>query len=139
MSTNQTILECCHADTCLADYWCGHHRPHLQIAVRHGMSIADIKRALRHELQHGCVSGSCDDARLLNADFVGEDNEKRADALTRAAHAAINRMRPVKKGQRRFFTDLERRDDFDDDAETVYAFFVFMPLERGELSNSRRA
>lgn len=33
-------LECCHADTCLPDYWSGHHLPHVQIAVWRGMTLA---------------------------------------------------------------------------------------------------
>ena len=37
-------------------------------------------------------------------------------------HAAVNRIKPNKKGQRRFFTDLEEQDE---DSESVYAYFVF--------------
>lgn len=116
-------LECVHADTCLADYWTGHHRPHVQIPVHPGMTLKAIKEAIRGELLMGAVAGSSDDARLLSADMVRPDEEKRADMLTRAAYAAVNRMRPVKKGQRRFFNDIEYGDE---DSETVWAFFVFM-------------
>lgn len=118
-------LECCHADTCLADYWSGHHLPHVQIPVWPGMTMAQIKQAIRSEIRQGAVMGSTDDARLLAADMVDPGEERRADMLTRRAYAAVARMKPAKKGQRRFFTDLEQTED----DESVYAFFVFRTLE----------
>lgn len=120
-------IEVCHADTCLPDYWGGHHMPHVQIPVYPGMPLADIKRAIRSELVQGAVAGSDDNARLLSADMVRPEEEKRADRLTRAAYAAVNRMRPARKGQRRFFTDIEAPTD--DCCESVYAFFVFVVEE----------
>lgn len=120
-------LECCHADTCLPDYWSGHHLPHVQILVHHGMSMREIKRAILQEIAQGYVMGSSDDARLLSYDFVTD--EKRADALTKAAYAAVRRMKPAKKGQRKFFTELEKETIADDGSDGVYAFFVFVELE----------
>lgn len=122
-------LECAHADTCLPDYWCGHHLPHVQIAAWSGMSMAQIKRAIISELSEGAVMGSGLDSSLLSADWVTPENEARAVALTKAAHAAVNRMRPARKGQRAFFRDIEAPDDDDDGADTVYAFFVFVECE----------
>lgn len=121
-----TKLELCHADTCLPDYWSGHHRAHLQIPVYAGMTLKAIKQALKDELIQGAVAGSDRLAYLLSSDFVAPDDEKEANAATKAAYAAINRMKPEKKGQKRFFTDLEPCDEY---ADAVYAFFVFMPLE----------
>lgn len=116
-------LNCQHAGTCLADYWSGHHLPHVQIPVYRGMTPKAVRDALRDELQQGAVMGSDDDARLLSADCVRPGEEKRADALTRAAYAAINRdVKPRVKGTRRLFLGLEPADS--DDGE-VYAFFVF--------------
>lgn len=65
-------LECAHADTCLPDYWCGHHRPHVQIPVTPGMSLKAIKEEIRNALWQGAVSGSCDDenAETVYAFFV---------------------------------------------------------------------
>ena len=113
--------ELCHADTCLPDYWSGHHLPHVQIPVYRGMSLKAIKEALRYELRMGAVMGNTEEARMLSDDFVTD--EKKADKLTRAAYAAINRIKPEKKGQRKFFTDLDEYD-----SESVYAFFVFMEI-----------
>jgi len=118
-------MECCHADTCLPDYWTGHHLPHVQIPVWAGMTMAEIKRAIRSEISQGAVMGSDDTARLLSADMVQPGEERRADMLTRRAYAAVARLTPARKGQRRFFLDLEPQEE---DAESVYAFFVFREI-----------
>lgn len=94
-----------HADTCLSDYWSGHHLPHVAIMALPSMSFKDV--------------------RLLSGDMVKPEDEKRADALTRAAYAAINRdIKPAKKGARRAFPDLEQPGE-DCDAQ-VMAYFVFI-------------
>lgn len=118
-------LECAHADTCLLDYWSGHHLPHVAVLVWYGMTLRQLKQAIRDELRQGAVMGSDDSTRLLSADMVRPDEEKQADRITRAAYAAVNRIRPAKKGARRLFTDLEQTPD-DWDGESVYAFFVFV-------------
>jgi hypothetical protein len=51
-----------------------------------------------------------------------------ADALTRAAYAAVNRIKPARKGQRKLFADLDPIDD--DEGPDVYAYFVLRDLER---------
>jgi len=117
------VFELAHVDTCLPDYWSGHHLAHVQIPVRPRMSMGEIKSAIRQELCMGSVMGSSEDARLLSADIVKPDEEKQADAITRAAYAAVSKMKPAKKGQRIFFTELEESDE---DGESVYAFFVFV-------------
>lgn len=118
-------LEIFHADTCLPCYWPGHHRAHVQIPVVPGMSGKDIREAIRSEISQGAVMGSDVIAFLLSADCVGADREAEADKVTKAAYAAINRMRPARKGQRRFFTDIDASDEHGD---TVYAFFVIMEV-----------
>lgn len=120
-------IEISHVDTCLPDYWSGHYLPHVQIHVWPGMTLKEIKCAIRSEISQGVIAGNDDNARLLSANMVRLEEEKRADKLTRAAYAAINRMKPAKKGQRRFFTDIEvPTDDYHD---SVYAFFVFIVEE----------
>lgn len=117
------VFELAHADTCVSGYWSGHHLPHVQVPVYPGMTLSDIKHAIRQELRQGAIMGSGDDARLLSADMVRPEKVKQADALTRAAYAAVNKIKPAKRGQRRFFNDLEKPDE---DGESVYAFFVFV-------------
>ena len=116
-------LEVCHADTCLSDYWSGHHLPHVQIPVWRGMTLAEIKAAILAEMGE-CIQGA--DADFLH-DWRDEHDQARADAWHRRARAAVRRMKPARKGQRRFFLDLEPQTE--DDTETVFAFFVFRPLE----------
>lgn len=108
-----------HADTCLSDYWPGHHRPHVQIpCTRPRMSLAEVRQLIRSEIAQGAVAGNDDDTALLSWDFVRD--EKRADILTRKVYAAINRdIRGAKKGQR--FVD--GGDD------GVYMFFVIVVEE----------
>ena len=127
--TKRIKLECCHADTCLPDYWSGHHKAHLQIPVYKGMSLKDIKLSLMDELRQGAVMGNDKYAELLSWDMVKPEDEKLADQVTKAAYAAIKRIMPSKKGQRRFFTDLDEIDEDDDCSEMVYAYFVFIEID----------
>ena len=117
-------MTCSHVDTCLSDYWAGHHLPHVMIPItRRKMSLAEIRRAIRSEIAQGAVMGNGDDARLLSADMVRPGEEKRADALTAAAYAAINRdVKGARKGQRYADTGVT---EFGEDADTAYMFFVF--------------
>ncbi len=116
-TTTVQPLECCHADTCLSDYWSGHHLPHVQIPVWNGMTLAEIKAAILAELAQDAIAGS----------EAPTYDDPTADAWHRRARAAVRRMKPARKGKRRFFLDLEPLDQ--DDTETVFAFFVFRPLE----------
>lgn len=123
VETYNPKLTCEHVDTCLPDYWSGHHLPHVQIPVHKGMTLKAIKRDILSELAQGAVMGNNDTAFLLSADYVGPEREADAIKATKAAYAAVNRIKPETKGQRRFFTDLEEGSD--DDCATVYAYFVF--------------
>lgn len=110
-------LECLHADTCLPDYWGGHHLAHVSIPVYRPMTLSDIKRALHSEVSQGAIAGN--DPRTC------DDSGDVGDAWHFRAHAAINRIKPSTKGQRRFFTDIAQDGDQD---YSVYAFFVFEEL-----------
>lgn len=119
-------FECCHIDTCLPDFWSGHHLPYVQIPVYNGMTLKEIKASIMDELKQGAVMGNCENAYLLWSDYVNPDNEKKADQVTKAAYAAVNRIKPSKKGQRKFFTGLDKVDEDNDCMDTVYAYFVFV-------------
>ena len=121
-------FECCHADTCLSEYWSGHHLPHVQIPVYRGMTLAQVKSAIRSELSQGAVMGSSDNARLLSADIVRKDEAKQADRVTRAAYAAVNRMSLTDHRKRKLFMDVEECDEENDCCDSVYAFFVFVEI-----------
>lgn len=116
-----------HLDTCTPDYFLGCNMAYAQIPVYKGMKLTDIKSAIREELRFGDIQGNNDDAFLLSADYVGEDRATDAAKCFKAAIAAVNRMKPTKKGQRTFFNDLE--EDSEDNDCTVYAYFAFVPVE----------
>lgn len=103
-------LECLHADTCLSDYWGGHHLPHVCVPVDRNTTLADLKSALRSEINQGAVAGKYDEAD---------------DAWHRKAIAAINRI-TKKVPRERLFKDIPASED--EDGESVYAFFVFTEI-----------
>ena len=109
-------LECCHADTCLSDYWGGHHLAHIQVPVWNGMSLAELKKALMSELNEGAVAGS---------GYPG-DHDEQWYAAARDAVQAIEAKTAA--GADNLFPLLEPQGD-DEDGEYVYAFFVFRPTE----------
>lgn len=117
-------VECLHVDTCLSGYWGGHHLPHVQIAVWRGMTIGDVRRGILYELNQGCIMGSTEEARLLQADVVQPEEADLAEFLFEKVCKSVDKLRGNK---RRLFTDLEESDD--EDAESVYAYFVFTGLE----------
>lgn len=98
---------CAHADTCLSDYWGGHHLPHIQIYVWAGMTLRDIKDALQSEVSQGAFSGSS-----IDYDNIPYEAFKEAvEAITPSSSH---------KGDT-FFNDVEQEGDGD----SVCAFFVF--------------
>lgn len=117
-----------HVDTCLPDYWQGHTLPYVQIPVWHGMTLRAVKDSIRDEIHRGDIGGRNDDARLLSADMVRPGEEKQADALTRSAYAAVNKMRLANSRKRRLFTDLEDSAE-DDCGGSVYAYFILVDDE----------
>ena len=120
------VMHCQHADTCLPDYWGGHHLPHICVPVSRSTTMRELRRMLEDELRMGAVAGNNKDARLLSCDFIDPKDEKIADALTRAAYAAIRRDVRLARGHGKPFGDLDPVTDDDDiDGPSVYAYFVF--------------
>lgn len=104
-------LTCAHADTCLPDYWGGHHLPHLSIPVQRGMTLTEVKEALLSELNQGAILGSIDADALLSND--------------KWYHAAVNAIQALEQSdptQTGLFLDLE---DVQDPDHEVHAYFVF--------------
>ena len=120
-ATTCPALECVHADTCLPDYWTGHHLPHISVPVYHGMTLGQLKSDLLRELHCDAIAGSADPQVL------------ESDTFHRRAVAAIRRIKPAVKGTRRLFTELEPISDADAehyDSESVYAYFCFRDLNQ---------
>ncbi len=109
-----------HVDTCLPDYWGGHHLAHFQIPIYPRMTIKDLRREMENELRMGAIGGSSRLAYLLSADMVKPEEEKEADKVVKACYAAIKRVKKTKRGNGFLFKDIETGDD----CETCYAFFV---------------
>lgn len=122
-------FECYHADTCLSDYWSGHHLPHVQIPVYRGMTLAQVKSALRSELSQGAVSGNTDNARLLSSGPFVPYSEEYVDQLNDAIIASIEAIEQNDPQNDHCFMDLEESEEDNDCCESVYAFFVFIELE----------
>jgi hypothetical protein len=105
-------FECCHADTCLPDYWPGHHLPHICIPV-YPMTLDEVKAALHDELSSGAVCGSVDFHSMQDDYYI-------------ALHDAIDSL-----SERDGFTGLHFADvdESADIADHVYAYFVFVERE----------
>lgn len=106
-----------HADTCLADFWSGHHLPHVSVPVDGATTVKEVLAGIRSELSQGAVAGSLgwkviesEEFRAACMQAVQELSEMNADTLDKPA-----------------FPDLEVWDD--DCLDSVMAFFVFVPEE----------
>lgn len=107
-------LTCVHVDTCLPDYWGGHHLPHVAVPVSCDTSFADLRAAIIDELEAGAVAG---------ADATPEDTYEN-DEWYEAAREAVERdVRPCHPSVSYPFLDLDSSED--EDSEPVYAYFVF--------------
>lgn len=107
-----------HADTCLSDYWGGHHLPHVAVPVDGAITIKEVLDGVVSELNQGAVAGSLDWETVESEEFhaacmkaVQECVELNAENLGKAA-----------------FPDLEEVFQEDNDPY-VLAFFVFVPGE----------
>lgn len=97
-----------HADTCLPDYWGGHHLPHIQISVHPNMTTQEVKSALLSEVSQGAIAGS-----------IGYQVTE-SELFHYLAKQAIEQFETTTDVH---FTDVEEPQE-DDDC-IVYAFFVF--------------
>lgn len=111
-------LTCAHADTCLPDYWAGHHLPHVAVPVHRDMTIGQLRDAIIDEINAGAIAG---------ADATPADTYE-SDAWVRAARAAVRRdVRMRKPGARHPFRDLpEETEDGDLCDDRIFAYFVFV-------------
>lgn len=108
-----------HADTCLTDYWGGHHLPHVGVPVYRGMHLDELKKDLAQEIIQEAVCGG-DYHTLMEQYPNGEWDE--------AAKEAVQNLKAVTPDH--LFGDLEEsthpeHQDYDENAPMVYAYFVF--------------
>lgn len=115
-------LTAAHADTCLPSYWGGHHLPHIQVIVHHGMTLKELKAELQSELNNGPVMGS----------EAPEDDDEVWYAAARQAVSEIVAAAGDQGDATPLFLDLEPDSEEDDGQECVYAFFVFIKEDDDE-------
>jgi len=121
-------LQCIHADTCLSDYWGGHHLAHVAVPVWPGMTIQQLRDALHTEVTVGAVMGSTVAARLLSEDLSNPSDQALSEEINREAHAAIDRDVAMSRPDKEYpFEDLE--DCQPDEGPDVMAYFVFGEVE----------
>ena len=109
-----------HIDTCLPDYWRGHHLPHISVPVHKEMTIGELKHALRIEVSHDAIAG----------DYTVTEKDGWYDA----ARAAIDAIEPIDSTQGDSalpFVDLPDTPE-DDDVDSNYAYFVFTIEDKDE-------
>lgn len=110
-----------HADTCLPDYWGGHHLPHVAVYVDGTTTVQEVLDGVKSELNQGAIAGSLDWEVQESEEFhaacmkaVQELSELNVDILNKPA-----------------FPDLEVFQE-EDEGPYVLAFFVFVPEEDEE-------
>lgn len=108
-------LECLHAQTCLPDYWGGHHLAHVSVPVVSGMTADQLRKDLKSEISQGAIAGS--DMRFY------ESLEAYDEACWEAARQAIDELHIIDGPLFLGLTDNQEGDD------SVYAYFVFRDKE----------
>jgi len=107
----QIKLECQYADTCLPDYWGGHHLAHVSIPA-FPMTLATLKKQLLSEVYDGVIMGSVEHEITASEEWY------------QAAAKAISEIqRKDPKSRKYFFSDI---DEPEDGCDSVYAYFVFV-------------
>lgn len=108
-------LICAHADTCLPDYWGGHHLPHVAVPVSRDTTFADLRAMIIDELRAGAVAG---------ADATPEGTYENDEWYDAACEAVERNVRPCHPSVPYPFHDLDSSED--ENSESVYAYFVFI-------------
>ena len=107
-----------HADTCLSDYWGGHHLPHVAVPVDGTITVKEVLDQVRSEINQGAFAGSFDQDLLDSEEFNA------------ASLAALQELRELNCNilNKPAFPSLDPWED-DDCGESVMAYFVFVPEE----------
>ena len=121
-NTMSMILEVIHVDTCLPDYWGGHHKAHICVPVWNGITFDQLKRSLHSEIAQGAVYGSDTIAELLS--IGGDFSDEEISIADQAAHDAVDAITLSESANPdHLFANL------DDDGETVYVYFLIVDTE----------
>ena len=108
-------LNCLHVDTCLSDYWGGHHLPHICVPVDRDTTIETLRESLLGEINAGAIAGN--DPRIFDdSDEYSEMLDAMRNAIKEDVHMRDSRMVYP-------FPDLEK--DTEETDYSVVAYFVF--------------
>lgn len=111
-----------HADTCLSDYWGGHHLPHVAVPVDGTPTVKEVLDGVRSELNQGAVAGSLSWEVIESEEFYNAC----VKALQKMVELNADNLNKVA------FPDLEVFQEEDDEGPYVLAFFVFVPVEEDD-------
>ena len=106
------------ADTCLSEYWGGHHLPHVSVPVDGATTAKEALEGVRAELGQGAVAGSLSWEVIESEEFYAACM-KAIQELTELNESILDK--PA-------FPNLEVLEG-DDCCEPVMAYFVFVPEE----------
>lgn len=116
-------VECLHVDTCLPDYWGGHHLPHVSFPVWPNMTLEEIKTQLKTEIALDAIAGNIPASMAYDSHLWMISDEAR-----REFYRAIEALEGYNGKTEGFFSYLE--EQYEDVSEPmVSAFFVFRPIE----------
>ncbi len=104
--------ECAFSDLCLPDYFAGNAKPWLCIPVDRCTTLAEIKEALKSELNQGAIGGDWE--------------AKEKPGFYDAAELAIDEITATSDTP--FINSLEDAPE-DYDGDSVYAYFVLIEVE----------
>lgn len=117
-------FEIVYVNTCLPDYWSGHHKAHVCIPVWNGMTFNELKSSLHSEIAQCAVCGSDTIAEMLS--LSGDFSDEATSTAYQAAHDAVDAITLSESANpNHLFSNL----DLDDDGETVYAYFLIVDTE----------
>ena len=112
------------ASVCSPDYWQGATCAHVGISAHKNMTLCEIKDAINECLRHGEIWGSDDNARLLSADYLyHEYDRKKSELLFKRTVNAVKRLKLKSitgNKQRRAFDFL----DNDSESDSVAWFYL---------------
>lgn len=107
-------FELIHADTCLPDYWGGHHLPHIAI-MAYPMTFKQCKEHLKTEVLVGAV--------------MGEYNNTDIEYIAMITAIDNLSLKDNKPDSTIVFSDVIDDNSDNEFSDHPQAYFVFKPLE----------
>lgn len=114
MSNTYTIA---HVDTCLPDYFRGHHKPVIAVPVWHGMTRQQLIDSLHNEINDCGLEYAIEHSYNLSVD------ETNYDAIKEAINDCV--LFDNHQPSEQLFLNLDENDDEENNcSDSVYAYFI---------------